>query len=595
MTNEEGLPIHEIREDENGDLIGDLPQSSVADKAVSSGFITEIPEEKKQDFWSDEAAARRAALRRKVFDDSPDDSSDEEDEPEGRHQAALPPTPPESSSSARQAKAVPPSINAIPPTPSSPHPQSPPPPIRRPSSSGVLPGKSILKPSAPRKKSVSFDSSVPEPPDSPAPGPSTTRIGGSMFPTPVINIESGIEEKKVPVLNAPKRSPKRSTFDNPFAGFKPGFLSSGNKSVDSLSPPSTSVLSTEPESTNTPVPVPDVKVEESTGKKPSLFSQRQHADAVDTSNDSALSSATSSTPAAGPSFPALSTSKGTSSMKNVVLEKPPASRPTGTAGVAQTVTERPITAMPGPSRAMTNGHTGGSAIAEEDGDDQDQEDEDDDDDDFYADDDDEEEEEYDLDDAMLAREVALAYHQNRAYTELGRPRSIHSANDDNDHMLMDDEEDGGGVMMALPEISVLGEDGSGSAPRIINPTPDNLRRFVRVGKLDNGKLVLAPGESGWSDEEEGQDEKKENREEIKRALLGQPSLRERKEQQSPPAAAVLKDMGLPPTIGQSTSAVDTSLPTPAVGGVKERSSADVQVINPSKKVSRFKADRMGNT
>lgn len=598
MINEEGLPIHEIREDEHGRLIGDgpIPVEDAGNGVGAGATISETVEEEEEDFWSDAAAARRAALRRKVFDNPSDLSS--EDDNDDDHRAPLPPTPPEPSSSPRQTILPGPSINAIPPTPSSPIAPSPPAPVRRPSSS-ALPGKSILKPSAPRKKSVSFDSSVPEPPDSP--GPSATRIGGSMFPTPVINIEDGIEEKKVPVLSAPKPSPKRSTFGDPFAGFKPGFLSGtgvNTKGKDKLTPPTPVVVSEEPESTDMSVQASQSIGEGSTGKKPSLFAQRQRA--IDEGPGD--SNPTPQPAVSGPSFPALSTSKGTSSVKNAVLEKPsppppPKATQAHTAGVSQTVTERPIlTPTAGPSRAQANGHTAEKGTTEDDHDGQDEDEDDEEDgsdDDFYRDD--EDEEEYDLDDAMLAREVALAYHQNRAYTELGRPRPLSHQDDDDD----DDEQGeggGGGVMLALPEISVLGEGGAqAGAPRIINPTPDSLRRFVRVGKLDNGKFVLAPGEAGWSDEDDdqgdgrGEDGKKENREEIRRALLGQGGVKEKKAVSQP---AIEEDIGMPPVVGSANTSA--SAPTSVVGGVREKASAGPQVVDAPRKVSRFKADRMGH-
>lgn len=58
MTNDEGLPIHEIREDENGQLIGELPAVTAGSSAdISSGsgsaVIEEIPvdDKNKDDFW----------------------------------------------------------------------------------------------------------------------------------------------------------------------------------------------------------------------------------------------------------------------------------------------------------------------------------------------------------------------------------------------------------------------------------------------------------------------------------------------------------------------------------------------------------------
>ena len=140
-------------------------------------------------------------------------------------------------------------------------------------------------------------------------------------------------------------------------------------------------------------------------------------------------------------------------------------------------------------------------------------------------------------------------------------------------------------MLGIPQISMLNE---GGMPSIVNPTPDDLRRFVRVGKLDNGKLVLAPGEDGWSDEDEGRDVKLErNREEIKSALLGKggPAVPKVQEKRRGDEA-----IGMPPTI-ESAGA------TPVQSAVKEKSisspAVQKEVADPPKKVSRFKAARMG--
>ena len=578
MINEEGLPIHEIREDENGELLGDLPIP------VTGATDTPMAKEEKDDFWSADAVARREALRRKVFDDPSNSESESEDAAEVEDC----PTSPQ--------------INAIPPTPSSPTASSAlPEPTRRPSSSSsTIQPKSILKSSTPRKKSVSFDSSVPVPPDS----PTTTRIGGSTFPTPVINIETGIEEQAVPMLNAPKRSPNRATFGEPFAGFKPGFLGGGT-TKGKIDPPKPVVFNDEPGA----MPSPDQKREvesEVKPKKKSLFAQR---------------AANSTEPEAEnkPGFPPMSTSTHTSSVKNSIIERPtpgptpeagPSRLPTSkdriegkTAGVSSIVVERPV-AVAGPSRLTSHLPSDGDHHENEE-----EYDDDDDDDSFYQDDDDEEE--YDLDDALLAREVALAYHQNRAYSQLGqqRARSQRTAEDNtnvegfdesyvNGYGSEEEAEEGeggeGGVVLGLPQISMLSSSGDGhrAMPSIINPTPDDLRRFVRVGKLDNGKLVLAPGEEGWSDEDLERDQLQErNRQEIRAALLGKggPSIPKVQERRRGDEA-----IGLPPVIESAGPGGSSS--APIQNDVQERvitPNRQDTIPNPPKKVSRFKAARMG--
>jgi hypothetical protein len=267
--------------------------------------------------------------------------------------------------------------------------------------------------------------------------------------------------------------------------------------------------------------------------------------------------------------------------------------------------ERP-TSTPGPSRHNQDLDQG----------DVEYDDSDDEDDDFYRDEDDDSE--YDLDDALLAREVALAYHQNRAYSQLGQQqaRANRGEGEDGDypHMAMglgdDDDYEGeeeAGVMMALPEISMIplqNQDGgpSISMPSIINPTPDDLRRFVRIGKLDNGKLVLAPGEHGWSDEEgEGEDDvKNRNREDIRNVLLGKGKatgpVREVGERATRKKERGEQALDMPPTVGSSSKVTAGPFPTSApVEQVVETPSVPVAVpaADPPKKVSRFKAARMG--
>jgi CTD nuclear envelope phosphatase 1 len=292
------------------------------------------------------------------------------------------------------------------------------------------------------------------------------------------------------------------------------------------------------------------------------------------------------------------------------------SKPLGkstTAGLASTVTERPI---PGPSGTQAEPHVLEINEDEYHSDYDQDEDEDEEDDDFYRDDD--EEEEYDLDDALLAREVALAYHQNRAYSQLGQQEARALRGDEDGPYLpngYDDDEGDGGVMLALPKISMVpdGTTPGASMPSIINPTPDDLRRFVRVGKLDNGKLVLAPGESGWSDEEDedsstnaaASSSRARNKEDIRKALLGQGPVREVGER-TQPASKADQGLDMPPTVGSSSTnsgeaapeapqlaRVDPSVASTTTAPSRVPEPVAATPADPPKKVSRFKAARMG--
>ena len=198
--------------------------------------------------------------------------------------------------------------------------------------------------------------------------------------------------------------------------------------------------------------------------------------------------------------------------------------------------------------------------------------------------DEEDEDEYDLDDALLAREVALDYHRRQTYGALGRRQDS------------DDEGEEGGdgednVMMALPSISANGQ--------ILNPTPDDIRKYIRVGRLENGNLVLAPGEAGFSDDEEDE-EKKARVEQVKRQLLGQEPVGS---SPAPPPPApvseavrgIVENVNLPPTVATETpatarasNATSAARPSPA-----STPSSQPAVVEVPKKVSRFKAARMG--
>ena len=384
---------------------------------------------------------------------------------------------------------------------------------RRPSTSSTAP-KSILKPPS-RKKSVSFDESVPLPPDSPEP----RKFG---FPLPTV--EAGMPEA-VPIIPEPKPGAKK---ESGFAGFKRGFLGGPSRPPAAASIAAASVP-----------PVPDSKPagDDSTpaarpvGKKPSLFAQRLANQVV---AERALPPAPASVPtvsAAGPST--------TPSLPKMAEQKPMVSMKSG-------IVERE------PPRI----HELHSSADEEESDS-----------DFYHDDD-EDDDEYDLDDALLAREVALDYHRKQAYSTL-RQRAQEQEGEDAE----------GPVFLGIPQISAT--DGK---PMIVNPAPDDVRRFIKVGKLENGNLILAPGEE-WEDgsdpEEEGigEDEraKRERRRDVKRQLAGE--------------------------ILESTPWTAAPLPKPSSDAGREPTSTVPPVVMPSapattqevkqKRVSRFKQQMQG--
>jgi CTD nuclear envelope phosphatase 1 len=512
VTNEEGLPIHEIRENPDGTTIGPLPPST-----TDSTFDTV---EETDDYWSDVAKARREALRKRVFNEDTDTENEEDD-----YDIA--------SSSFLAAKALPtPPPETGPPletsTPSSP-PITSPPKSCRPSFT-TRPGKSILKlPS--RKKSVSFDESVALPPDSPD-GPRTRTTMG--FPVPSTE-PNEFEPRPVPVIHPPRLpSSKEKESDLGFAGFKRGFLET------SKPPP--------------PRPNETVKEEQSGARKPSLFAQRLAQQAVKESSPPPTLASTDNplppTPKAsnppGVSLPKLSESKPMASMKSSVVEKPPHVLSKSSSAPARQVEEGLD-----PEAGEDDGDEDSMDISDED-----------------------DEDEYDLDDALLAREVALEYHRRHTYSRL---------NTDPDAPTMSIEREGedgdtGGVMLALPRVDASGR------PMIVNPTADDVQRFVRVGRLENGNLVLAPGERGWSDEDVGDDEReirRQRKEDVKRQLLGEIPVGS---SSRPEEKGREEDVGLPPKL--VTDKVE-----PALREVREVEPRVDEVEQP-KKISRFKQARM---
>ena len=760
LVNEDGLPIHEIRETPEGKALDDgvIASTSNAEAMKIGQEEKAADQEEEQDgaYWSEEAKARRKALFDRVFgggldsdedeedhdgDDEPehgkgkngddsdedvdaeektqgkkragrksrhDDSGESEDDDErgslplsiGSRRTSSPPphtsdisadptvnisaptpvspaspsfaiassltTPPNSNASTHVGLGAPPNATS---ESRSPHPSS----ARRTSASIPPPAKGILK-SAPRKKSVSFDESVPIPPDSPERplGAGKGKMGWQLpLPIAVGGGEESFGEKAIPVINPPTPKNKDKVVigangavgasgKDGFAGFKRGFLNSGSNTQKG------GVKEKEV------VQEPPIA---GSGRKPSLFAQRLAEKAVVES--AAPSAAMPPTPPGArssakpkPALPKMSESTGTSSVKPAVIEKPPATREqVKEASKPEIANWTPLSQLPpnAPS-GYKPGEYSAAAPAENTGE-EDAEGEDEDDDDFHDDEmefDSDEEDEYDLDDALLARELALQYHRQKMY----QPRTYGSdeeadaegAGDDADPDTLDlggtDAGGLGNVMLALPQVE------GGDGPQIVNPTPDDWRRFVRVGRLENGNLVLAPGQEGWEGEEDGEthgeeggdetyvaassnsqqspvaltasrpaaaatkatsaeipeltsEEKKANVEHIKRVLLG---LEEDRPRPQPILPESINHVRLPPTLQRANqAAAPTSVESPTqpaeavsakpvkaetkgLGDIVERSAPVAgsskdgiagQGEAPPKKVSRFKAARMG--
>ncbi|KAL1412849.1 Nuclear envelope morphology protein 1 [Vanrija albida] len=404
VETDEGLPIHEIREALDGSALTPMPEGE------GEGAVT-LPEED-GDYWSEEAVARREELRRRIFHDGSDTEEDDDDDMDvDAAEEAKPPTPPVAhpAASASTASLVPPEDVDMgdEPTPS----------LSR-SSSISQPPKSILKAPS-RKKSVSFDASVPLPPDSPP-------VRG--MPIGVQVPDSG--PKTIPILNAPKPGQRKE----PFGGFRRGFLQAGP-------PPVPQIVEVPPDA---PAPAPvqeDTPMEAEPApqpKKQSLFAQRRAQ-------------------AAGPSFPKLADTPPMVTMKHAVQEK----------SAVPVAPSRPLNAPPsvGPARAAPD-HM--------------DEDTDDDDDEYgdlgeFSDD---EEDEYNLDEALLAREVALEYHRRQAYQKPVDPDEV------------DPEAEDANVLMGIPRVSTISGQDDDSSLRIVNPTADDLSQFLRVGRAEDGELVF---------------------------------------------------------------------------------------------------------
>lgn len=541
--NDEGLPIHEIREDLDGSTLGPMPEPS------GDGAVT-IDDD--ADYWAPEAVARRLALRKRLFhegeDSDEDDDMDVDDEsadPEAKLPTAMDvdPAPAVGPDTPASASAL-----AAPPTPPTAESSTD---LQR---SPVMPPKSILKVPQ-RKKSVTFDAGTKLPPDSPPVFASKMRG----FPIPVAEVDPESPVKSVPIIPAP-------TPGKGFGGLRPGFLG--------------------PAASSQPAPTPTAKIVELNDdepqeepKKTSLFAQRRAEQQ--------------------PSLPKLSKSKQMSTMKTSVVEKPtvtaPSRAPGSSTGLPPTVGSVPTTASASTPLVVVD---------------------DDSDPDDYGDlgeFSDDEEDEYALDEALLAREVALEYHRRQAWQK---------PIDEDD---VDPETQS--AVMGIPRVSSVTGGTEDDPLRIVNPTPDDLSQFLRVGRDADGKLVFEQPmvDSGSDSEGEGeetqdkQDRRARREETMRRLMTGDyedlPSEKdaeaERKDREQKWAQSV------PPTV-QATSTpasnppplplapvVSESHPPPSVPAKHGRTERDeVARVDlpgtpaddtpaPPKKVSRFKAARQG--
>jgi CTD nuclear envelope phosphatase 1 len=329
-------------------------------------------------------------------------------------------------------------------------------------------------------------------------------------------------------------------------------------------------------------------------KGPSLFAQRMASqehpkiEEVTTEEVEDVSSAPVKgtiveRPMGGAGLPKFSETKPMASMKNAVVEREPAAlpkppTPRSTAGPSS------LRKTVGPGPGESSEQAGGGSDENEDYDNDDDYDYDDDEDD----DDDDDGDDYDLDEAFLAREIALDMHRKQGYLSLaargedGEEEVDGPMEPEEDMPEMTLQDDGsGGVLMALPQISDGGQ--------IVNPTPDDLRKFVRVGRLENGNLLLAPGEEGWSDDED--EEKRAKRDEARRRL----------KEYNPPAGVTAQRQEAPqaePKVGKPARGRIVLPPALATGPLhdvaeKVGEKTPDPPAEPPKKISRFKAARHG--
>lgn len=565
-----------------------------------------MADDEKDDYWSEDAIARRAALRRKIFHEGEESDGEEEFIEQIEQQqpqvasASLPSDPLAPNPEPTQLLSYPSSPKA------ELHPHSI---LRHPEPSSQP--KSILKPPI-RKKSVTFDPSIPPAsPDSPDVAPSSVKPHKFGFPLPLASDDDqGWAPKPVPTITEPKPKAKK---EDDFAGFKKGFLGPPPKvrtAAEVDQPSSSSPLHPYPTIISEQVP-PESSQEtlKPKPKKKSLFAQRLAHPEIDASAPATSSSTPATASPRSINLPKMAESKGTLAIKGAVVEKPtttPVPNPSSS-HTAGSVVERNIT-QPVASSSSTSKQDPSSGISvtkqtsNDDGDDNNGED-------SFAEYSSGSEDEYDLDDALLAREVALEYHRRHAYTSLNRdPRDAPFEEDDDNGGEGSAAGMGAGVMLGLPRISDLqGQDGR---PVIVNPTPDDLKRFIRVGRLENGNLVLAPGQEGLSDSEgdDGEEEKegvddeakerrerrlevKKRREQVRNRLMGLPVEGDLEPQKNRDSVDESLKAMLPPAIQTEVAERQAAVTTPSAQVDTSAAEAKETPV-PKKKVSRFKAARM---
>lgn len=592
-----------------------------------------MPEGEDANYFSPEVVARRAALRRRIFHEGHSDDDDEdgmdvdndEKDKDEKENDGMDVDDAETPKASRPAASLPqissqPSFQSTlqatqigdltsPTTPTQPSLAS------FPGSPPRGPPKGILKQPV-RKKSVSFDDSVPIPPDSPPPRRHGFPLDEMIASTRPVDAQ-GVPTKQVPILRAPL--PGRRKQPDSFGGLRTGFLSSAP--ILSLAPQveSSRTAMTQPEprqpsslelarkaeekapaklkveekEANPPI---QMQVEEKpvAAKEANSMPVKQDKPEMDVDQPPAKIQKTGDQPKKKslfaqrrtPSFPKQSETMPMATMKGSVIEAPPAPRQPGVPpAVGASSSQTPMVIV----------------------------DEDDDDDDDYGDLGDfseDEEDEYALDEALLAREVALEYHRRQAWQ---RPV---------DEDEVDPEEEGAQAVMGIPRVSTI--SGQGDDLRIVNPTADDLSQFLRVGRADDGELVFEQPLVHSESESDGEDDSpaavdRRQRRARRKDVMARLLKGEYEEIPVPPATApgLRAEQyveSLPPTVGAvpkieeiddstpapSTTASIPALPPPAppkqpvpTRDVVERAASETpSVPTAPKKVSRFKAARM---